>query len=93
MPEGSNQLVGYLGSFIPLILAMGAMYFLMIKPQKKKEKEISELRASLQVGDKVLTVGGIKGTITKAGEDFITIKSGETSIEFTRSAVYKKIED
>ena len=51
-------------------------YFLLIRPQKKREKKVQEMRSSLKVGDKVITIGGIHGKIVKTGEDFITIEVG-----------------
>ena len=52
-------------SLLPLLILIVAMYFLMIRPQKKKDKEIKEMRNSLQVGDEIVTIGGICGKIVK----------------------------
>lgn len=52
------------------------LLFLLIRPQKKREKKVQEMRSSLKVGDKVITIGGIHGKIVKTGEDFITIEVG-----------------
>ncbi|MDO5718470.1 MAG: preprotein translocase subunit YajC [Tissierellia bacterium] len=85
MPE-----MGQFATFLPLILALVFLYFFMIRPQKKREREVHEMRSGLRVGDEILTVGGIKGKIIKAGVDYITVETtGKTRIEFTRSAVYK----
>lgn len=79
---------------LPLLLGLAFLYFFMIRPQRKREKEIHEMRSGLRVGDEVLTVGGIKGKIIKAGQDYLTIEtSGRTRIEFTRSAVYRLLTD
>ncbi len=79
---------------LPLLLGLAFLYFFMIRPQKKREKEIHEMRSGLRVGDEILTVGGIKGKIIKAGQDYLTIEtSGRTRIEFTRSAVYRLLTD
>lgn len=81
-------------AFLPMIIALVLIYFLMIRPQKKREKEVQKMRSALEPGDEVLTVGGIKGVITKAGEDYITLESsGHTRIEFTRNAIYKVLND
>ncbi|MFQ9894090.1 MAG: preprotein translocase subunit YajC, partial [Emergencia sp.] len=48
-----------------LAVFIGAMYFLLIRPQKKKERTIQDMRNSLQVGDEIVTIGGICGKIVK----------------------------
>jgi len=67
------------GSFLPLILYMvvifGAMYFFLIRPQKKKQKEEKKMRENLQVGDEVVTIGGIYGRVISLKEDTIVIES------------------
>ena len=89
-----NSIPELLMSFSPMLIALVAIYFLMIKPQKKREKEVANMRNNLKQGDVIITVGGIKGVITKLGEDYITIEtSGHTRVEFTRSAVYKVVEE
>lgn len=89
-----NNIPELLMSFSPMLIALVAIYFLMIKPQKKREKEVANMRNNLKQGDVIITVGGIKGVITKLGEDYITIEtSGHTRVEFTRSAVYKVVEE
>ena len=89
-----NNITELLMSFSPMLIALVAIYFLMIKPQKKREKDVANMRDNLKQGDVIITVGGIKGVITKLGEDYITIEtSGHTRVEFTRSAVYKVVEE
>ncbi len=66
-------------STMSLLMMVGMLvlfYFLLIRPQKKREKKVQEMRSSLKVGDKVITIGGIRGKIVKTGEDFITIEVG-----------------
>ncbi len=69
---------------VPLIFLFGLMYFMMIRPQKKKEKKTKELLDSLQVGWSVITIGGICGKIVNIKDDEITI---ESSIEKTKILV------
>lgn len=69
-------------SFIPLILVFVVMYFLMIRPQKKKDKQIQDMRNSLQVGDEIVTIGGICGKIVKTKEDTIVIAVGADKVKF-----------
>jgi preprotein translocase subunit YajC len=57
------------GSFVPLILMIGIMYFLLIRPQQKKMKEHKALVEGLRRGDQVVTQGGILGKVTKVQED------------------------
>ena len=88
---GTKELIA---TFLPMVIGFALIYFLMIRPQKKREKEVNQMRADLKVGDEVLTVGGIKGKISKLGEDYITIESsGHTRIEFTRNAVYRRLNE
>ena len=65
-----------LPSFLMLAVFMGLMYFLLIRPQRKREKEISEMRASLGVGDEIVTIGGIVGKVVKIGEEELVIQVG-----------------
>ena len=60
---------GAFTSFVPLILIFGIMYFLLIRPQQKKAKEHTAMVAAVRRGDQVVTQGGIKGKITKVGDD------------------------
>lgn len=62
--------------FVMLAIIMGLMYFIMIRPQKKKEKEAKEMRDNLQIGDEVTTIGGITGIIVRKTEDTVVIETG-----------------
>lgn len=73
-----------------LIVIMGALlYFMMIKPQKKRQEEAKKQRDSLKVGSKIVTIGGIRGTVTRLDEDAFEIETGEDHmrIEFVRQAL------
>ena len=67
-------------SAISMILWMGIFvamaYFLLLRPQKKKEKEQKELRDNLQIGDEVTTIGGITGIVVRKAEDTVVIETG-----------------
>lgn len=69
-------LMGTLISLLPLILMVVIFYFFMIRPQKKKDKEIQEMRSSLQIGDEVITTGGIIGIVASLKEDTVVIETG-----------------
>ena len=64
---------GGFGLLFPLIL-IGIMYFLMIRPQMKRQKEHMAMLGKLAVGDEVITSGGIAGTVTDIGDNFVTLE-------------------
>lgn len=72
----TTDIMQMLPSLLMLVVFMGLMYFLLIRPQRKKEKEISEMRASLGVGDEIVTIGGIVGKVVKIGEEELVIQVG-----------------
>ena len=72
----NSDLMQTLPSILMLVVFMGLMYFLLIRPQRKKEKEISEMRASLSVGDEIVTIGGIVGKVVKIGDEELVIQVG-----------------
>ncbi len=75
---------------ILLIVGMIAIaYFLMIRPQKKQEKQVAEMRNNLQVGDEITTIGGIIGKIVSIKEETVMIETGHdrTKMRILRSAV------
>ena len=77
-------------STIFLMVAMFAIfYFLLIRPQKKKEKQINEMRAALKVGDEIVTIGGIFGKIVRINGDRLTIQTGSdrTKMEIAKWAI------
>ena len=76
-----------------LVLIFGIFYFLMIRPQRKKQKEHQELTQQLQKGDKVMTVGGIYGQIESLSDDSIVLKvESGTTIRVARASVAGKRE-
>lgn len=76
-------------NIIPFALLIIVMYFFLIRPQKKKEKKINDMRSSLNVGDEIVTIGGICGKIVKTKDDTIVIQVGadKTKFEMTRWSV------
>lgn len=71
-----------LPQLLMLAVFIGAMYFFLIRPQKKKEKQIQQMRNSLSVGDEIITIGGIHGKIVKTKEDSIVIQVGADKVKF-----------
>src|SRR5437764_9790420 len=83
-PTGPAQLM----TFLPVVLIFGAMYFLMIAPQRKKQKEHEKMLTALQSGDEIVTTGGIFGTITNVKDDrFIVRIADNTKIELGKGFV------
>jgi preprotein translocase subunit YajC len=75
-------------SFIPLILIFAIFYFLLLRPQQKRQKERNAMLASLKKGDKVITIGGLHGTIMDLTDERLQLKVNEnTRLTFERSAV------
>jgi preprotein translocase subunit YajC len=75
--------------FLPLVILIAVMYFLMIRPQRKKDKAINEMRRGLTVGDEIVTIGGIVGKIVKTKDETIVIQVGadKVKMEMMRWAV------
>jgi len=80
---------------MPLILLIVIMYFLLIRPQKKREREVNAMRNSVKVGDEIITIGGICGKIVKTKDDILTIQVGadKTKFEIMRWAVSKVVNE
>ena len=83
MDQVTMQLV-MLGGF------MAIAYFLLIKPQKKRQKAIMEMRENLKIGDNIVTIGGIKGKIVELTDTDVVIETSDdgTKIEFIKSAIH-----
>jgi len=79
---------------VPYILIIGVFYFLLIRPQKKKEKQIQTMRSSIKEGDEISTIGGIYGKVLNAKEDIVTIEVGadKVKLKIARWAIGKVIE-
>ena len=79
---------GLFGAFVPLILIFVIFYFLLIVPQRRKQKEHQEMIKNLKKGDKVVTNGGVYGTITKLKKNYIEIEvANNVVLRVQRSAV------
>jgi len=63
--------------FIPLIALVAVFYFLVLRPQMKRAKELKTMVASLQKGDEVVTMGGVMGRIAKVGDSYISLEVAE----------------
>lgn len=76
-------------SFLPLIFMFVIFYFLLIRPQQKRQKAHAEMIKNLKKGDRVVTSGGVIGTVHTLQEDYVVLKVGDqdTKLEVLRSAV------
>ena len=75
-------------SMLPILLIFVIFYFFIIRPQNKKQKETDKMIAALKKGDKVVTIGGIHGTVAQTKEKTIIVKVDDNArIEFSRSAI------
>jgi preprotein translocase subunit YajC len=76
------------GFLLPMIIIFGAFYFLLIRPQQKKQKAHADLVNNLKEGDEILTAGGILGVITGISEHYAVVKiSDNTEVKIQKSSV------
>ena len=78
---------GLIGSFLPLVIIIVLFYFLLIRPQRKRDKETKAMLAAMKVGDKVVTIGGICGKITKIKDTFVYIETGGIGTDATTCVI------
>lgn len=74
-------------SFLPLIAIIAVMYFLLIRPQRKREKETRAMINALKVGDKVTTIGGIVGKIARIKDNTVIIETGNVGTPDEKSYI------
>ena len=82
---GGAELAGGSGTFtiVWLVIMVALFYFMLIRPQKKKEKADRQLRASLQAGDKIVTIGGFTGRVLSVKDDEVTFETGAAKTRLT----------
>jgi preprotein translocase subunit YajC len=79
---------GGLMSFLPLVLMFAVLYFIMIRPQMKRQKETKAMLEALSVGDEVVTVGGIMGKVTAQKDAIVTVEiSAGTEVQMQKAAI------
>ena len=74
------SIISLVGSLLPMILIFVVFYFFLIRPQRKKDKQVKEMLANLKVGDRVCTIGGIYGTIVNIKDDTISLAVGKDNV-------------
>jgi len=83
-----GQQVSPLIQLIPFALVLAIFYFVILLPMKKRQKKVQEFLSALKVGDKVVTSGGIFGSITKVGEDAIQLQvAPNVRVDVSRAAI------
>lgn len=84
MPGGEQ-----FGGIFMMVVLFALMYFMMIRPQKKKDKEVKAMRDSLTIGDDVITIGGIHGKVVKVNDEVVVLEMphAKQRIEFSKWAV------
>ena len=80
-------------SIIMLVVMFAIFYFLLIRPQQKQQKKVKQMQASLEKGDKVVTIGGLHGFVDAIDESTVVIKCGDGSrLTYERGAVRDVVE-
>ncbi len=75
-----NPVVSLITTLLPMVLIFVVFYFMLIRPQQKKDKQVKEMLNNLKVGDRVCTIGGIYGTITQIKDDNVTLSVGNQNM-------------
>ncbi|MBQ2834143.1 MAG: preprotein translocase subunit YajC [Clostridia bacterium] len=75
------MIVYYAIQFLPMILIFVIFYFMLIRPQRKKDKEAKQMLDNLKVGDRICTIGGIYGTIVRIKDQILTIEVGDAKTQ------------
>ncbi|WP_316571884.1 preprotein translocase subunit YajC [Neobacillus sp. YIM B06451] len=79
---------GLLGTVGPLILMFVLFYFLLIRPQQKRQKAVQQMQSELKKGDRVVTIGGLHGFVDSLDEDKVVIRCGDGSrLTYDRAAI------
>ena len=84
-----NATGGGMYTIIMLLVMVGIMYFLMIRPENKRKKEAEAMRSAMKVGDEIITIGGITGKVVQVKDDKFVIETGadQVRIEFAKWAL------
>jgi len=86
--------VDQLNQLLPLVVLAAAFYLLIIRPQQKRQRDHRLLMDSLAVGDRVVTIGGVYGTVSSLDDDRVGVEVATgVVVEFARSAIARKVED
>ncbi len=86
-PQPAGMATSMITMFLPIALIIALLYFMMIRPQRKREKETRDMLGAMKVGDKVVTIGGICGKVIKIKDEFVFIESGNIGTENEKSVI------
>ena len=75
-----NPVAALLTTFLPMVLIFVVFYFFLIRPQRKKDKQVKEMLNNLKAGDRICTIGGIYGTIVGIKDDTVTLSVGRDNL-------------
>lgn len=93
-PAGNAGGMGSFSGIIMIVLLFVVFYFFMIRPQSKRQKEIKNFRASMKVGDKVITSGGIYGRIKEINDDSVLLEIDENvRVRVDKNSVFATASD
>jgi preprotein translocase subunit YajC len=93
-PAGASGSANPLVTFLPLILVFVVFYFFMIRPQMRKQKELTSYRNALKKGDKVITTGGIYGRVLEVKDNIVILDvGGDVKLKVDKSALLKDSSD
>lgn len=82
-----------LGTLLPIVAMFAIMWFLLIRPAQKRQKQTKQMQDSLKRGDKVITIGGIHGTVDAVDDSSVFLKVADgTTLQFDRQAVGRVVE-
>ncbi|WP_439444266.1 preprotein translocase subunit YajC [Listeria aquatica] len=79
-------------TFLPIILMIVLFYFLLIRPQQKRQKEVANMQNSLAKGDKIITIGGLHGVVDAIEDSIVILKCGNAKLTFDRNAIRTVLE-
>ena len=92
-PGGDGAPGGSFSVFVPLVLMFAVFYFLLIRPQQKKQRQQQDMLKGLKVGDRVLTTGGLYGTIVAGGDHIVKLEiADKVRVDVGRSSIAGKVE-
>ena len=81
MPAEGGEGGGGLATMLPLIIIIAVFYFIMIRPQQKKTKQVNEMRSAIKPGDYITTIGGFRGRVVRVKDEVVTIQIGTDKVK------------
>ena len=92
--QAANGAGGMTSTIVMMVAIIAIFYFFMIRPQQKKQKDLQKAREAMQVGDKVVTAGGIHGRIKEVGEGYFLVEVADgVKLKFEKSSVFASSTD